>query len=163
MNAPAESIRQQWRTPPDLFALLSELWGPFELDATASHDSALCERFNAPGFPDRYQWSECSPVFCNPPFSRAGFWARHARDRWTEDGCRSVLILPSSTNSRWWHEVKADALTLFPMRRIQFLPPDGIPASTNSRDCMLLLFGYGHGCVGSIDLQTNGSSSRGSS
>lgn len=44
-----------------------------------------------------------SPVFCNPPYSDIKTWAKKAFDE-ARQGKTVVLLVPSRTDTRWWHE-----------------------------------------------------------
>lgn len=43
-------------------------------------------------------------TYCNPPYGRTiGLWTRKAREE-AEGGKTVVLLVPSRTDTRWWHE-----------------------------------------------------------
>ncbi len=42
-------------------------------------------------------------TFCNPPYSRIKHWIEHAYQEW-ERGNTVVLLIPSRTDTRWWHD-----------------------------------------------------------
>ncbi len=61
-----------------------------------------------------------SPTFCNPPYQRIKFWVKKAFDEWQE-GVTSVLLIPSRTDTIWWHEYCMKATEIrFIKGRIKF-------------------------------------------
>ena len=84
-----------WATPPALYA---------ELDAEFHFDFDPCPLYGAAGKVDglAVEWGEAT--FCNPPYGREiGKWTRKARLE-AEKGKTVVLLIPSRTDTRWWHE-----------------------------------------------------------
>lgn len=78
-------------------------------------------------------WSRFRTVYCNPPYSDPGPWmdlcAVHP-----EHGRKHEVIacIKSDTSTAWWHRSiwpKASAIC-FPTRRVEFVPPPGVTAST---------------------------------
>jgi phage N-6-adenine-methyltransferase len=115
-----------WRTPPELFAALNDEFD-FQLDAAASADNALCpfwysEQQNALKRP----WD--GRVWCNPPYGRQiGHWTAHARGQ-VECGNAElvVMLIPSRTDTRWWHDDVMRAQTVRLIRgRLRFLTESG--------------------------------------
>lgn len=62
----------------------------------------LCQRWTPPThYPHYYDdW-----VFCNPPYSDVTSWVRKAIAE-ADDGIRSLLLVPNSTDTAWWHEAE---------------------------------------------------------
>jgi phage N-6-adenine-methyltransferase len=94
------SARQDWRTPPDFFQRLNAEFR-FTIDAAASFENRLVDRF----------WSESDSglvhswngerVWCNPPYGRnIGDWTAQAAKR---EADVAVLLLPARSDTRWWH------------------------------------------------------------
>lgn len=103
------SGKDDWGTPPDLFAALDAEFH-FTLDAAANADNALCDFWYGPGSHIR-QDALCDPwpcsdrIWCNPPYSTAGgqrgFIARAAACG-AAGGC-VVMLLPARTDTRAFH------------------------------------------------------------
>mgnify|MGYP001602315775 CR=1 FL=1 len=137
--------RDDWRTPPELFAPLNRMFR-FDYDAFASHENALSgiystvagtfsgHRINGLPLADsretglvyRPELVEGRRRFGNPPYSR-GFlaqateWFAKSRD----DFDISVMLLPDARDTAWWRTwVKPYAID-WPIGRIRFLRPDG--------------------------------------
>lgn len=98
------SQRSDWRTPTALFAQLHEEFR-FQLDAAASPENALCDRFLTAD--DNALWQEwgSGPVWLNPPYGPPleAFVRKAAIE--ASKGATVVCLLPSMTGTKWWHEV----------------------------------------------------------
>lgn len=90
-------------TPKDFFAKLDEEFG-FTLDACATPENALCKTYFTPEMDGLKQtWSGI--VWCNPPYSNILPWIKKAQDSVFDGDCDCVvMLLPSRTGTRWWHE-----------------------------------------------------------
>lgn len=118
--------RDCWRTPLWLFDRLNAEFR-FDLDAAASPDDALCDRYltNALG-PDPWPGRR---IWVNPPYSRDRLVPILDRAVLEADlGKTVVALLPVRTEMPWWHDqVLATATEVrFIRGRIKFVPPPGI-------------------------------------
>ena len=109
MIAPAiySSERTTWRTPMNLFAQLDQEFG-FTLDAAASRDNALCQRFITEEQDaltcDWHELAKGGAVWLNPPYGRGvGKWVRKA---WLESakGTVVVMLIPARTDTAYFRE-----------------------------------------------------------
>jgi|TARA_R110000751_G_scaffold201188_2_gene306005 phage N-6-adenine-methyltransferase len=107
----------EWSTPNDLYTALDDEFC-FTLDAAAT-----AENTKSPTFLDRdrdalkERWglipshrSTPPSVWVNPPYSRV----RHFMAKAVEEaarGCTVVCLVPSRTDTKWWHESVWDAAT----------------------------------------------------
>ena len=103
-------VQQSWfqrkkvdyETPPEIFDPLDREFG-FTLDVAANDENAKCERY----FTEREDgllqpWS--GVCWMNPPFGRTmKKWVKKAFDEWKR-GVTVVCLLPSRTNTAWWHD-----------------------------------------------------------
>jgi phage N-6-adenine-methyltransferase len=100
----------EWSTPDDLYTALDEEFR-FTLDAAATAANA-----KSPTFLDRdrdalkARWSllpshRPSPpsVWMNPPYSRIRYFMAKATEE-AARGCTVVCLVPSRTDTKWWHE-----------------------------------------------------------
>jgi phage N-6-adenine-methyltransferase len=95
------------RTPRSLFDPLDEEFG-FTLDAAASAENALCDRFYTledDALTQRWQ----GIVWCNPPYSNLAAWVAKAWDELAYDrGVGAdvvVMLLPANrTEQGWWQD-----------------------------------------------------------
>src|SRR5574343_269304 len=102
------SARQDWTTPRDFYAELDAEFH-FELDAAASDENHLAPCYytedSGGGGLDR-KWYVST--FCNPRYGRGvtGRWVEKASREVREGRCPvAVLLLPSRTDTAWWHEI----------------------------------------------------------
>lgn len=102
----------EWRTPLDTFAALDAEFG-FDLDAAASRENCWKENYRGPDHhrPECrnalvFDWA--SRTFLNPPYSRCREFIAKAAEE-ARKGCTVVCLVPSRTDTRWWHEHVWDA------------------------------------------------------
>jgi len=98
------SDREDWPTPLDLFRRLDREFGPFDLDAAASPENALCTRyFTQRDDAFRQDWRPFQRIWINPPYGDAiPLWTRRARQE-AERGAVVCMLLPSRTDTQWFH------------------------------------------------------------
>ena len=101
----------EWRTPKAFFDRLDAEFG-FDVDAAATADNALCGVwFGLDSVPGGYRydaltlnWRHHGEVFwLNPPYSKCREFIAKARKE-SLNGCTVVCLVPSRTDTRWWHE-----------------------------------------------------------
>ena len=108
-----------WETPPRFFQALHEEFG-FTLDAAATWENKKCDRFFAAesltlpwrstGASNGIVRPKAPVVWLNPPYSQCyAFLAKAALER--EAGCTVVCLVPSRTDTKWWHDFVWDATT----------------------------------------------------
>lgn len=94
------SASGEWETPSELFNALDAEFH-FTLDACASPDKAKCTRYYSERALEE-TWAGI--VWVNPPYGRLiGQWTRKGRQS-AEAGATVVMLLPSRTDTKWWHE-----------------------------------------------------------
>ncbi len=85
-----KSMTDEWNTPKSIFDALDE---EFHFVFDPCPNNALWDGSYRP-------WS--FPAFCNPPFSQIKDFVAHA---YREAGNGTVvLLIPSRTDTRWWHD-----------------------------------------------------------
>jgi phage N-6-adenine-methyltransferase len=106
MNTSVLFSRQsdEWQTPVGLFQELHREFN-FSLDAAATRENAQCERYFS--LADRnaltVSWCGEGTIWLNPPYSQCReFIAKAAGE--ARKGCTVVCLVPSRTDTRWWHE-----------------------------------------------------------
>ena len=117
------AVREDWETPPDFFAALDAEFG-FTLDVCATPDNAKCAEFLTPDVDGlTVDWSR-EVCWMNPPYGREiPKWMAKA---WRESAHSTVVCLvPSRTDTRWWHDYAMRGETRFVKGRITFV---GAPA-----------------------------------
>lgn len=94
---------QSWQTPRWLFDQLNAEFN-FFLDVAASRENALCQYFYVEEEDALTQpWAPYT-CFCNPPYRRLYPWVQKAYDE-SRQGATVVMLLPSSTGSKWFQEI----------------------------------------------------------
>lgn len=107
------SKKMDWCTPQALFDELDREFN-FTLDVAASDVNAKCGQYYTEEQDALAQpWQ--GTVFCNPPYGRKiGKWVYKAYTS-SKDGATVVLLIPSRTDTSYWHEY------IFPNAEIRFL------------------------------------------
>jgi phage N-6-adenine-methyltransferase len=135
--------RDTWCTPQEIVDALLRLWpkGP-DLDPCANDRSIVpCRRRYTIADcldPEAQEWRVNERVYCNPPFSNTGPWARKLAAIECLEAVACVLCDPSVG---WWREIwTADAVG-FPDHRLRYIPPPGVKVSGNDRPSALPYWG----------------------
>lgn len=113
------SRSDEWATPRDRFAEWTVEFGPFELDAAATHENALCGRYFTMEDDGLVQDWGTGTVWCNPPYSTVATWVEKAHEA-SLAGATVVMLVPSRTDTRWWHSWAVRAEVLFIKGRLKF-------------------------------------------
>lgn len=153
------SERDCWRTPPEVFGQLDNLYGPFDLDAAADAHNHLCDMWLGPGstLDDgtdalRCEWRTfdhyVTRAFCNPPYSLARQFVEKAHQQARLGIARTTLLLPATTDVKWWQQYVWDGsarrfhwgVEVDFLRRIKFLRPDGSPGGSPNFGSVVVTF-----------------------
>lgn len=98
------SKEEKWATPQDFFDKLNDEFH-FTLDAAASPDNAKCANYFTEEQDGLVQSWGGHTVWCNPPYCRkTGLWVKKAYEEHQRTGCTVVMLLPSRTDVRWFHD-----------------------------------------------------------
>lgn len=123
MNAEAmagmmSSATPEWATPRALFDALDAEFR-FTIDACAVPENAKCRLFYSPEDDGLSQpWH--GRVWCNPPYGRGiGAWIKKAWGS-AQAGATVVLLIPSRTDTAWWHDYCARGEVRFLRGRVKF-------------------------------------------
>ena len=98
------SASDDWPTPQDFFDRMNALHGPLELDVCASPTNAKCPRYYTRADDGLAQpWS--GVCWMNPPYGREMVaWLKRAEAE-KANGVTTVALIPSRTNTGWWHDI----------------------------------------------------------
>lgn len=95
------SQRLDWKTPKAVYQVLDAEFG-FDFDPCPPN----------PKFDGlEIEWGSCN--FVNPPYGKEiGKWIAYGYDQSKIAGRTSVFLIPSRTDTRWWHDycMKADEI-----------------------------------------------------
>lgn len=118
MKVHFSSKTNEWATPQDLFNSLNEEFG-FTLDPCATPANAKCPKFftiQEDGL--SRDWD--GVVFMNPPYGREiGKWVQKAFES-SLNGATVVCLVPSRTDTKWWHEYAMKGEIRFLKGRLRF-------------------------------------------
>ena len=113
------SATDQWATPQDLFERLHKVWS-FELDVCALPENAKVPVYFTPqedGLSQRWAPHVC---WMNPPYGREiGKWMAKAVEEW-KAGAKVVCLVPSRTDTAWWHDYAMQGEIHFIRGRLKF-------------------------------------------
>lgn len=108
MSVHFSSATEMWATPQDFFDKYNALY-QFDIDVCASEENAKCSRYFTESMDGLSQeWTGC--CWMNPPYGRTiKAWMRKAYEA-SLGGATVVCLVPSRTDTAWWHEyaVKGD-------------------------------------------------------
>lgn len=112
------SATDLWATPQDFFDELHDEFG-FETDVCASVENAKCKRFFTKEDDGLAQvWS--GVCWMNPPYGREiGHWMWKALQS-AKLGATIVCLVPSRTDTAWWHDYATKGEIRFVRGRLKF-------------------------------------------
>jgi site-specific DNA-methyltransferase (adenine-specific) len=113
---PAET--DVWATPVWLFEALNREFG-FTLDPCSDGSNAKCEVFFTPTENGLLRDWGTHTVFMNPPYSEIADWMRKAYGA-AQEGATVVCLIPSRTDTSWWHEFVMKGEIRFIRGRLKF-------------------------------------------
>lgn len=95
-----------WSTPQDFYCALHEEFG-FNTDVCATADNTKCTHYftkEEDGLSKEWH----GVCWMNPPYAREiGKWVKKASEA-AQEGATVVCLVPSRTDTRWWHEYIQD-------------------------------------------------------
>jgi len=114
------SKTDDWATPASYFAIVSDEFGPFDVDVCADSANAKAAKFfdrETNGLAQ--DWSGL--CWMNHPYGKEiGAWMAKAKES-ASRGATVVCLVPSRTDTRWWHEsVQGHAEVRFIRGRLKF-------------------------------------------
>jgi len=116
----SKSLR--WGTPDDFFHDMEiSLVGKFDIDTCATKETTKCEKFFEEDEGLEKSWH--GKCFMNPPYGREiSKWVEKAHLESRNDDCEVVGLIPSRTDTKWWHEhvMKANVI-YFVKGRLKFI------------------------------------------
>jgi phage N-6-adenine-methyltransferase len=112
------SATDLWSTPQDFFDKQDAIYG-FTLDVCATAANAKCVRYFTE-FDDGLAQPWQGVCWMNPPYGRAiGLWMRKAHESHLT-GATVVCLVPSRTDTRWWHDYAMKGQIEFIRGRLKF-------------------------------------------
>ena len=118
MNVHFSSATEMWATPQEFFDKYNELY-KFETDVCASLENAKCEKYFTEEDNGLEQDWEGS-CWMNPPYGRTiKSWMKKAYES-SLNGATVVCLVPSRTDTVWWHEYAMKGEITFVRGRLKF-------------------------------------------
>ena len=120
MDVHFSSKSNEWETPSEIFEALKSEFG-FTLDPCCTEDNAKCAKFFTVKENGLQQdWSK-ETVFMNPPYGREiGKWVKKAYHE-AQKGAVVVCLIPSRTDTGWWHRYCMKGEIRFIKGRLKFI------------------------------------------
>ncbi|HEY9014552.1 MAG TPA: DNA N-6-adenine-methyltransferase [Gemmatimonadales bacterium] len=143
-EVPAWWTSDEWATPPEYFAQINQLYGPFTLDACATATNTKCARYwdrEADGLIQ--PWT--GRVWINPPYSDPAPWCQRTAVLIEEQpDLRVVMLLPAAVDTGWFHDwVLPYADIHFIRGRLRFHGWLGMPIGSPKSGNILALYPRG--------------------
>lgn len=91
-----------WATPQHVFDVLNEEF-KFTLDPCTNGENAKCGKFYTDSDDGLSKDWSGEVVFMNPPYSDCKSWMKKAMES-ADIGATVVCLVPSRTDTKWWHE-----------------------------------------------------------
>lgn len=119
MSVHFSSKSDMWETPQDLFDRLDAEYA-FTRDVCAIPENAKCKRFFTPEQNGLVQeWT--GTCWMNPPYGRSiNAWVAKAYES-SLKGATVVCLIPSRTDTRWWHDYCVKGEITFLKGRLKFV------------------------------------------
>ena len=96
------SQSDEWATPQEVFDCLDEEFN-FNLDPCATKNNHKCGKWYSREDDGLSKSWGGYRVFCNPPYSEIAKWVEKAHDEGCKDNTIVVLLIPSRTDTRYFH------------------------------------------------------------
>ena len=147
------NVRDSWSTPDHVFQILDHEFG-FDIDVCASKYNAKCKRYITEqddalsqawcatmspfDYPETPVPIKNATVYCNPPYSSVEPWIAKAIEQAVLNNVTTVILTNYILDCKYYHQHLTHVSEIrLAMRRIQFVPPDGVKPSSNSKPQML--------------------------
>lgn len=118
MNVHFSSATEMWATPQEFFDKYNELYN-FDTDVCASPENAKCEQYFTEqdnGLEQEWKGS----CWMNPPYGRTiKSWMKKAYES-SLNGATVVCLVPSRTDTVWWHDYAVKGEIEFIKGRLKF-------------------------------------------
>lgn len=119
MNLHFSSETDEWPTPRGFFNEVEREFGVFDLDPCCTVESAKALRYFTKET-DGLNQTWRGKVWMNPPYGRTiGQWMKKAYES-AQEGCLVVCLVPSRTDTAWWHEYAMKGEVRFIRGRLKF-------------------------------------------
>jgi phage N-6-adenine-methyltransferase len=119
MSVHFSSKTELWATPLDFFKQWESLIGGFDIDVCATKDNTKCKKFFSKE-DDGLSKDWTGKCWMNPPYGKEiGKWMKKAYES-SKNGACVVCLVPSRTDTRWWHDYAMKGKITFIKGRLKF-------------------------------------------
>ncbi len=120
MSVHFSSNSEEWPTPQGIFYQLNEEYS-FTLDPCANEQNKKCVRYFDKKTNGLLQSWKGETVFMNPPYGREIVkWMCKAYQESLQTGTIVVCLVPSRTDTKWWHNYAMKGHIIFIKGRLKF-------------------------------------------
>ncbi|QEA10103.1 DNA adenine methyltransferase [Escherichia phage Henu8] len=107
-NTP-DVVRDLWSTPSELVAWMEIEYGDYDIDAAASKENAVCEKFYSKETNClKRWWGSNKHIWLNPPYSNITPFVKKAIEQ-MEHNNQIDILLPCDTSTGWFYEAQQKA------------------------------------------------------
>lgn len=107
-NTP-DIVRDLWSTPSELVAWMESEYGYYDIDAAASKENAVCEKFYSKETNClKRWWGSNKHIWLNPPYSNITPFVKKAIEQ-MEHNNQIDILLPCDTSTGWFYEAQQRA------------------------------------------------------
>lgn len=107
-NTP-DIVRDLWSTPYELVAWMESEYGDYDIDAAASKENAVCEKFYSKETNClKRWWGSNKHIWLNPPYSNITPFVKKAIEQ-MEHNNQIDILLPCDTSTGWFYEAQQKA------------------------------------------------------
>ncbi|UGO52274.1 putative DNA adenine methyltransferase [Escherichia phage vB_EcoD_Poky] len=102
-------VRDMWSTPQEIVEWMESEFGEYDLDAAASQENAVCEKFYSKETNClKRWWGRNKHVWLNPPYSNPTPFIKKAIEQMEHNNQIDVL-LPADNSTAWFYEAQKNA------------------------------------------------------
>lgn len=136
MGVHFSSASNEWATPDAFFKALDKHFH-FTLDPCCTERTAKCGEYYTQEMDGLNKSWYSHTVFMNPPYGREiGKWVQKAYIA-ALNGATVVCLIPSRTDTAWWHDYCSKGIVVFLRGRIHFVRDDGLTAPAPFPSCLV--------------------------
>lgn len=107
-NTP-DIVRDLWSTPSELVEWMESEYGDYDIDAAASKENAVCEKFYSKETNClKRWWGSNKHIWLNPPYSNITPFVKKAIEQ-MEHNNQIDILLPCDTSTGWFYEAQQRA------------------------------------------------------
>ena len=107
-NTP-DIVRDLWSTPYEVVAWMESEYGDYDIDAAASKENAVCEKFYSKETNClKRWWGSNKHIWLNPPYSNITPFVKKAIEQ-MEHNNQIDILLPCDTSTGWFYEAQQRA------------------------------------------------------